>query len=79
MVSDWDCIVRNLLRVADGRVRPVHDAGANVGIFGAWYYTGTVLRRAAATIARSAVAATEAAMLLRGDDICGPIADVAIA
>jgi hypothetical protein len=33
MVADWDCIVRNLVRVTDGRVKPGHDGG----IFGAWY------------------------------------------
>jgi len=27
MVADWDCIVRNLVRVADGRVKPGHDVG----------------------------------------------------
>src|SRR5579864_8370429 len=27
MVADWDCIVRNLVRVADGRVKPGHDGG----------------------------------------------------
>ncbi len=25
MVADWDCIVRKLVRVADGRVKPDHD------------------------------------------------------
>src|SRR5277367_3530217 len=25
MVADWDCIVRKLVRVADGRVKPGHD------------------------------------------------------
>ena len=25
MVAEWDCIVRNLVRVADGRVKPSHD------------------------------------------------------
>jgi hypothetical protein len=25
MVGDWDCIVRKLVRVRDGRVKPDHD------------------------------------------------------
>jgi hypothetical protein len=43
MVADWDCIVRNLVRVADGRVKPGHDVGpamawgARVGFSGGWY------------------------------------------
>ena len=50
-VADWDCIVRKLVRVADGRVKPGHDVGASlspamtwgarVGIFGAWYNVGS--------------------------------------
>ena len=27
MVADWHCIVRKLVRVADGRVKPGHDVG----------------------------------------------------
>src|ERR1700733_1095166 len=27
MFADWDCIVRNLLRVADDRLKPGHDGG----------------------------------------------------
>ena len=33
MVAEWDCIVRNLLRVADGRVKPVHDVGGKSRYF----------------------------------------------
>ena len=29
MVADGDYIVRNLLRVADGRVKPCHDGGGD--------------------------------------------------
>jgi hypothetical protein len=37
MVADWDCIVRNLLRVADGRVKPGR-TGVESRFFGGWYY-----------------------------------------
>jgi prevent-host-death family protein len=33
MVAEWDCIVRNLRRVADGRVKPVHDVGGKSQYF----------------------------------------------
>jgi hypothetical protein len=48
MVADWDCIVRNLLRVADGRVKPVHDVGDERLLAELVYDDGT------ATAARSA-------------------------
>jgi hypothetical protein len=28
MVADRDCVIRKLVRVADGRVKPGHDAGS---------------------------------------------------
>jgi hypothetical protein len=36
MVADWHCIVRNLMWVTDSRVKPGHDDGSRVGIFGGW-------------------------------------------
>ena len=33
MVADWDCIVRNLLRVADGQIKPSHDVGGDSRYF----------------------------------------------
>src|SRR5580698_2244498 len=50
MVADCDCIVRNLVRVADGRVKPRHDVGAamawgaRVGFSGGWYNSIFFLR-----------------------------------
>ena len=48
VVADWDCIVRNLLRVTDGRVKPVHDVGGERLLAELVYDDGT------ATAARSA-------------------------
>ena len=36
MVVDWDCIVRKLVRVADGRVKPGHDVGASLSPAMTW-------------------------------------------
>ena len=33
MVADWNCIVRKLVRVADGRVKPGHDVGVESRYF----------------------------------------------
>ena len=60
MVADWDCIVRKLVRVADGRVKPGHDVGARVGIFGARYYaTENIVVWAAITLDGDLVAAAQ--------------------
>ncbi len=47
MVAEWDCIVRNLRRVADGRVKPVHDGGGKSRYFRRLVLQITKNRRAA--------------------------------
>jgi hypothetical protein len=44
-VAEWDCIVRKLVRVADGWVKPGHDVEARAGFSGGWHYKADMAQK----------------------------------